>query len=124
MEFQDKLDRFVQTLAAEQRSRIHQVYQKHLGNSSWGASQPGRYYVRIFECTNSAHYIARYFVRLQDGAIFAAASWGTANPRRQYGTLDTIDQFDWSGYLPFAKPGSNFVMVPTGMGYHTAVPKK
>jgi hypothetical protein len=78
----------------------------------------GRVYSRI-----TIEKGARYFVRVKDGAIFASKSFKTPTLARQYGTLDTIEQFDWSGYNAVALPNSNFTMRMTDGHYMTAVPK-
>jgi hypothetical protein len=82
------------------------------------ASNYGRVYSRI-----TIDRGARYFVRVEDGAIFASKSFKAPTLARQYGTLDTIDQFDWSGYNAVALPNSNFTMRMTDGHYMTAVPK-
>ena len=92
-------------------------------NTPFLHSQPvgtndGRVYSRI-----TIDKGARYFVRVEDGAIFASKSFKAPTLARQYGTLDTTDQFDWSGYNAVALPNSNFTMRLTDGHYMTAVPK-
>jgi hypothetical protein len=67
----------------------------------------------------------RYFVRLADGAIFAANGRKVPNFNRQFGTLTTMYEFDWSGFEGVAKPDSQYEMVNVhgGSGYQTAVLK-
>lgn len=65
----------------------------------------------------------RYFVRLSDGVIFASASRKSPNFNRSFGTVFTIDEFNWGGYEARVKRGSPWTMVPTSAGYMTAVPK-
>lgn len=36
-----------------------------------------------------------FFINKQTWEIFGAKSAGQYNPRRQYGTVETVDQFDW-----------------------------
>lgn len=45
-----------------------------------------------------------YFVDKQDWTIYGAKSDAQYNPRRQYGTLETVTQFDWVNGE--AKPGT------------------
>jgi hypothetical protein len=65
----------------------------------------------------------RYFVRLTDGVIFASASHNAPNFNRSFGTLWTINDFNWGGYEARAKFGTPWKMVPVkgGSGYLTAV---
>jgi hypothetical protein len=39
-----------------------------------------------------------YFVENETGKIFGARSWNAYNPRRQYGTLDTMHDWYWGEY--------------------------
>jgi len=45
-----------------------------------------------------------YFVDKQDWVIYGAKSVAQYNPRREYGTLESVTQFDWM--LMSAKPGT------------------
>lgn len=45
-----------------------------------------------------------YFVDKQDWRIYGAKSGAQYNPRREYGTLETVTQFDWATGV--AKPGT------------------
>jgi hypothetical protein len=85
-------------------------------------STPGPKFVRVyFESAGRSGKSVRYFVRVADGAIFAANGWKVPNLNRQFGRLDTINEFDWSGYEGRSKPDSQFKMVPTVHPYATAV---
>jgi len=44
----------------------------------------------------------RYMVESRTGDIYGIKSWTQVNKRRWYGTLDTIEQYDWSDY--YARP--------------------
>lgn len=44
----------------------------------------------------------RYFVDRHTWDIFGAKSHFQYNPRRQYGKLDTVSQFDWTQNRPLA----------------------
>lgn len=45
-----------------------------------------------------------YFVDKTDWVIYGAKSAAQYNPRRQYGTLETVTQFDW--FAGWALPGT------------------
>ena len=53
----------------------------------------GKKYVKI-DTGRSGKYMVD-----QDGNIFGVKAYGVINKKRWYGTLDTIDDFDWSGYI-------------------------
>lgn len=117
-EFSTKLEAFCERLQAEQQARVKKQYPDVPSLMETVSHNTGKVYARIL-IGGSAHY----FVRVSDGMIFASASFKAPNFVRSYGTLDTIDQFDWSGYNAVALPHSNFTMKSTGGHYMTAVPK-
>lgn len=55
----------------------------------------GRRFDRI-ECDG----LMKYFIDRNSWEIFGAKSSFQYNSRRVYGTLDSIEQYDWSGVLP------------------------
>ena len=89
------LDKFVQAL--NDVKGAHTV--------SWNA-EDGRKFVRVFEVTKGGQRIGRYMVEKNTQKIFGIKSWAQVNPRREFGTLATVDQFDWSGYTGAPKVGS------------------
>lgn len=48
--------------------------------------------------------VVQYFVEKDSCKIYGAKSAAQYNPRRQYGTLETVTQFDWA--VGEAKPGT------------------
>ena len=40
----------------------------------------------------------------RDGSIYGIKGYGVPHLGHRYGTLDTTDQFDWSGYTAVRKP--------------------
>ena len=48
-----------------------------------------------------------YFVENSTGKIFGCESWRKPNLRRQYGTLDTINDWYWAGYDAVSLKGIN-----------------
>ena len=106
-----KLDEWLVQLEQEQAA------EREYSDTSVRA-EPGRKYIRILIGSS-----VRYFVEVATGVIFGSESWRKPNLRRQFGTLDTFQQFDWTGYEGKAKPDSEFVMVKTSGPYYTAVRK-
>jgi hypothetical protein len=60
----------------------------------------GRRFDRLVLDDTAVHY----FVDTTSWVIYGAKSGTQYNPRREYGKLDTVDQFDWALNLP--KPGT------------------
>ncbi len=45
----------------------------------------------------------RYMVELATGAIYGIKGYGVINRGHYYGTLDTINNYDWRGYKAFKR---------------------
>lgn len=98
-------DYFASLLAAEQTRPL--VEQGTAENMSVIAMiQPGRRFDRVVIVTlnpNAPHLKdqvkqeIRYFIESSTGTIFGPKSDKAPNPRQYYGTLDTVDDWDWSG---------------------------
>lgn len=65
----------------------------------------GRFYKIWDQNLTGSNRSVRYFVEKSSGIIFGAKSWKAHNPNHQYGTLDTIGDWDWSGYYAAHKEG-------------------
>lgn len=57
--------------------------------------QDGRRFDRLFVNDQT-----KYFVERRTGNIFGAKSSFQYNPRRKYGTLATVSQFNWEKHVP------------------------
>lgn len=57
--------------------------------------ETGRKFDRVFVKTKTQK-LGRYFVDRNSWIIYGIKSWNQVNERRQYGTLDTVDEWDWS----------------------------
>jgi hypothetical protein len=62
----------------------------------------GRVYDKVYAVNESG----RYMVERKTGNIYGIKSWNQHNPRRLYGTLDTVDQWDWSVFPAIPKTGT------------------
>lgn len=67
--------------------------------------ETGRKFDRVFIKTASQN-LGRYFVDRNSWVIYGIKSWHQVNERRVYGTLDTVEQWDWSPYYAVPKPGT------------------
>lgn len=56
----------------------------------------GRKYDKVFT-GKDANRTAVYMVEKSTETIYGTKSWAMINRRRMYGTLSTMDQYDWSG---------------------------
>ena len=89
------LDKFVQAL--------NDV--KNPSTLSWQA-EDGRKFIRVFEVTRSGQRVGRYMIEKNTQKIFGIKSFAQVNPRREFGNLNTISEWDWSGYVGVPKDGT------------------
>ena len=120
-ELYDKIAALCETIKIQSNARVFKQYPnlgEHYENCNFDI---GKKFSRITVGSS-----ARYFVRHEDGAIFASESYKKPNLKRQYGTLDTMTQFNWAGYNAVAWPDSDYEMqnMPGGSGYQRAVLKQ
>jgi hypothetical protein len=66
----------------------------------------GRKFDKVFIHTNVQN-LGRYMVDRNSWVIYGIKSWAQINERRTYGTLDTIDQYDWSPYYAVPTAGTD-----------------
>jgi hypothetical protein len=67
--------------------------------------ETGRKFDKVYVQT-SVQKLGRYMVDRNSWVIYGIKSWAQINPRRTFGTLDTVDQYDWSGYNGVPKAGT------------------
>lgn len=65
-----------------------------------------RIYIQTYHNGQPNQKIARYFVDRNSWVIYGCKSFHQINERRQFGTLDTVDQYDWAPYQGTPKPGT------------------
>lgn len=64
-------------------------------------------YVQTYHNGKPNQRLGRYFVDRNSWIIYGIKSWQQVNERRQFGTLDTVDQYDWSPYHAIPKVGTD-----------------
>ena len=67
--------------------------------------ETGRKFDKVYVQTK-VQKLGRYMVDRNSWVIYGIKSWAQINPRRTFGTLDTIDQYDWSPYNGVPKAGT------------------
>ena len=65
-----------------------------------------RIYIQTYHNGQPNQKLARYFVDRNSWVIYAPKSFTQVNERRQFGTLDTIEQYDWAPYQGVPKAGT------------------
>ena len=96
IEYTQKLDNFIKTLTAECINIPGDVWQV----------ETGRKFDKVY-LQGQHQKFGRYMVDRNSWEIFGIKSWAQINPRRSFGTLDVVSQYDWSGYVGMPKAGSS-----------------
>lgn len=96
VEYQEKLEKFVNALNTTNSSATH--------GDTWQI-ETGRKFDKVYVKT-SVQKLGRYMVDRNSWLIYGIKSWAQINPRRTFGTLDTVDQYDWAHYNGVPKAGS------------------
>lgn len=96
VEYSEKLQKFVDTLNEQNASATR--------GDKWQI-ETGRKFDKCYVQTN-VQKLGRYMVDRNSWIIYSVKSWAQINPRRTFGTLDTIDQYDWSPYNGVPKAGT------------------
>jgi hypothetical protein len=101
LEYTEKLEKFVQTLMVECAGTTGDSWQVETGRKF------DKVYVQTTRNGKPLQKLGRYMVDRNSWEIFGIKSWAQINPRRTYGTLDVVSQFDWSGYVGKPKAGTS-----------------
>lgn len=118
-EFYAKLDVFVKRLQDERNNRDSETtrslnqYARENGREGYHKCgyDEGQRFVRVWDESGTStekqknNTSVAYFVEKDTGVIYGAKGWKAYNPNRAYGTLDEIDQWDWSEYYATNKNG-------------------
>ena len=95
VEYIQKLEGFVNTLNTENQ---------RVAGDTWQV-ETGRKFDKVF-VQGKHQKMGRYMVDRNSWTIYGIKSWAQINPRRTFGTIDTVAQFDWSGYTGNPKSGT------------------
>ena len=97
VEYVEKLEKFRQAFQAADK-----------GCQDFGEMveiETGRKFDKVYVKT-SVQKLGRYMVDRNSWVIYGIKSWAQINERRTYGTLDTVDQYDWSSFYGVPKAGT------------------
>ena len=96
VEYTQKLEKFVNALNTTNSSAAH--------GDKWEI-ETGRKFDKVYVKT-SVQKLGRYMVDRNSWVIYGIKSWAQINERRVFGTLDTVDQYDWSPFHGVPKAGT------------------
>lgn len=103
MSYQSKLDHFREVFELQHNARMSRLY-PNLPVEKISVDE-GYKFDKVYVVHSNGQKAGRYMVESRTGEIFGIKAWTQVNKRRQYGTLDTVDEFDWSDF--YARPLPN-----------------
>ena len=102
VEYVQKLEKFRATLEASDRGCQMSGDRVEI--------EPGRkfdkVYIQTFHNGQPNQKLGRYMVDRNSWVIYGIKSWAQINERRVYGTIDVVEQYDWSSYYGVPKTGT------------------
>lgn len=98
VEYVRKLEHFRATLEAQEASCVQSGFTVHI--------EKGRKFDKVYINTGTQR-MGRYMVDRNSWEIYGIKSWAQVNPRRMFGTLDSVDDYDWSPYVGTPKTGTD-----------------
>ena len=96
VEYSQKVEKFVAALTKENVG---------VKGVTWQV-ETGRKFDKVYVKTD-VQKLGRYMIDRNSWIIYGIKSWAQINPRRTYGTLDTVSQYDWSGHVGTPKAGTD-----------------
>ena len=97
VEYVQRLEKFRQVFQASDRGCVD--------HGDIAEIETGRKFDKVYVKT-SVQKLGRYMVDRNSWVIYGIKSWAQINERRTYGTLDTVDQYDWSPFYGVPKAGT------------------
>lgn len=97
VEYVTKIEKFRTLLESQDKGCIQ--------NGDTVKIEKGRKFDKVYIQTK-VQKLGRYMVDRNSWVIYGIKSWAQINERRTYGTLDLIDQYDWSAYYGVPKTGT------------------
>lgn len=99
IDYNTKLEKFRQAVETQELSCVQNGSTVHI--------QTGRKFDKVYIKTSAGDPMGRYMIDRNSWEIYGIKSWAQINPRRVYGTLDSVDEYDWSHYYGRPKTGTN-----------------
>ncbi len=100
-----QLETFRDLVETQMNTRRKRLMPKYEGIKVW-VTHDGYKFNKVYTCDFADQVQGYYMVERITGNIYGIKSWTQVNLRRWFGTLDTIDQYDWSDEYARALPGT------------------
>lgn len=111
-ELEIKIMGFAVLLQEQQRERFEREYpglmlQERADQATKTAVHIGKRYARVDVGTSG-----KYMVEMDSGNIYGIKAYGVIHRGHPYGNLDTIHEWDWSGYTAVPLPPVTYPAIP------------
>ena len=108
MTFDEKIQQFAKVLEDQQIARLWQEKLACPCNIENVRTKvvPGKKYYKVDVGTSG-----KYMVERDTEKIFGIKAYGVIHRGYQFGTLDTIDRYNWGGYRAYMKPAAKVLEV-------------
>jgi dsDNA-specific endonuclease/ATPase MutS2 len=94
MKTEDKIQALADLIQTQQRERMKEDgFTYDFSRNTQTKVVPGKKYTKI-----NVGDSGKYMVVNETGEIFGIKAYGVIHRGHQYGTLDTINQYNWGGY--------------------------
>jgi len=104
-DYKDKLNAFRELVEKQHNERRQRIY-TDLGPERFEVEE-GYKFDKVYLVTEYGQKIGRFMVETKTDTIYGIKSWTQVNKRRRWGTLDQIEQWDWSYIDPVPLPGTD-----------------
>lgn len=110
--FDDKLAAFAALLEQQQRARFQRDYPgpclaERTEQACKVSVKTGGKYVKVDVGTSGKYMVVR-----ETGEIYGIKAYAVIHRGHQYGTLDTLNEWDWSGYVARPLPPQSYPAIP------------
>lgn len=93
------VNEFAELVLKQQRERITRDYSQWQADAETVEVILGRVYTKVN--LGPAHNMSgKFMIEIATGRIYGIKGYGQVHKGRFYGTLDTVDEWDWSDYSP------------------------
>lgn len=96
------IDEFAQLFLAQQKARLARDYSQWQADALTVQVKSGPKYTKVD--IGPAHNMSgKFMIQNDTGEIFGIKGYGQVHKGHRYGTLETVEQWDWSDYTPVRK---------------------
>jgi hypothetical protein len=102
------IEEFAEMVLAAQKQRLAEHFSQRQADAEIVEVKPGPKYTKVDFGTGSFRtggggMSGKFMVENATGVIYGIKGYGVVHKGRRYGTLQTTDEWDWSGYGPVRK---------------------